>query len=46
MKLASDFECAAKSEQHLHNVLQAVDHDRFPKPRLILHKGKMTKLEN
>ncbi|KAJ8369049.1 hypothetical protein SKAU_G00090770 [Synaphobranchus kaupii] len=41
VKLTSDFVAAARSEQHLQNVLQAVEHDRSKQPNLRCCKRKL-----
>ncbi|KAF0306682.1 hypothetical protein FJT64_021878 [Amphibalanus amphitrite] len=46
VKLASDFVGAAKSEQHLQNVLQAVQHDGSLQPNLRRSKRKMAEAKN
>ena len=40
VKLSADFACAAKSEDHLQNVLQVVETDRKKRPNL--RKRKLT----
>ena len=42
VKLTSDFVAAAKGEQHLQNVLQAVEHDRSEQPNLRRKHQKKT----
>ncbi|KAL3058523.1 hypothetical protein OYC64_010638 [Pagothenia borchgrevinki] len=41
VKLTSDFVAAARSEEHLQNVLQAVEHDRSKQPNLRHCKRKL-----
>ncbi|CAM4569067.1 unnamed protein product [Leuciscus chuanchicus] len=41
VKLTSDFVAVAKKEQHLQNVLQAVEHDRNQKPNVRRCKRKL-----
>ena len=41
VKLTSDFVAAARSEEHLQNVLQAVEHDRSKQPNLRRCKRKL-----
>ncbi|KAJ8400550.1 hypothetical protein AAFF_G00393190 [Aldrovandia affinis] len=41
VKLTSDFVAAARSEQHLQNVLQAVEHDRSKQPHFRCCKRKL-----
>jgi hypothetical protein len=41
VKLTSDFVAAARSEEHLQNVLQAVEHDRSKQPNLRCCKRKL-----
>ena len=42
VKLTSDFVTAARGEQHLQNVLQAVEHDRSEQPKLRCCRRKLT----
>ncbi|KAJ4930285.1 hypothetical protein JOQ06_019290 [Pogonophryne albipinna] len=46
VKLTSDFVAAAKSEQHLQNVLQAVEHDRCEQPNLRRCKRKLNTVKD
>ena len=41
VKLTSDFVAVARKEQHLQNVLQAVEHDRNQQPNLRRCKRKL-----
>ncbi|KAK5911943.1 hypothetical protein CesoFtcFv8_001868 [Champsocephalus esox] len=41
VKLTSDFVAVARKEQHLQNVLQAVEHDRSQQPNLRHCKRKL-----
>ncbi|KAI9545271.1 hypothetical protein NQZ68_037141 [Dissostichus eleginoides] len=41
VKLISDFVAAARSQEHLQNVLQAVEHDRSKQPNLRHCKCKL-----
>ena len=41
VKATSDFVAAARSEEHLQNVLQAVEHDRTQNPNLRRSKRKL-----
>ncbi|KAJ8400578.1 hypothetical protein AAFF_G00393470 [Aldrovandia affinis] len=41
VRLTSDFVAAARSEQHLQNVLQAVEHDRSKQQNLHCCKSKL-----
>ena len=41
VKLTSDFVTAARGEQHLQNVLQAIEHDRSEQPKLRCCRRKL-----